>query len=156
VPHGIHRVSYMGALLVALALPRALAGQAPVPDYMVRVTLRDSTGGHRLVGHLWSVAPDSLVLRVADSDSFVRLDRRALTRIERRVEVSVRKAMIVGCVALGGVLGLAGSQVHDPDSPGIEKYVAVLGSLFGCALGALGGLVVGSINRHFAWEETTV
>jgi len=152
----IHRVSHIGAVLFALVLPPALAGQAPVPDYVVRVTLRESSGGQRLLGRLTSVAPDSLVLRVADSDSLVRIDRRTLLRIERRVDVSIGKAMLAGCLALGGILGLAGSQVHDPDSPGIENVAAVLGGLFGCTLGAMGGFAIGSLSGHYGWEEITI
>lgn len=152
----IYRVSHFGALLSILILPPALAAQAPVPDYLVRVTLRDNSGDHRVFGRLTSVSPDSLILRVADTDSIIGIDRRMVLRIERRIEVSVGKAMIVGCLALGGTLALAGSQVHDLDSPGIEKVAAVLGSLVGCAVGALGGAAIGSLSRHYGWEEITL
>jgi hypothetical protein len=152
----IHRVSHIGALLFALLLPPASAAQAPVPDYLVRVTLRDNERERRLLGHLTSVAPDSLILMVADGDSLVGIDRRTVLRVESRVDVSVGKAMIAGCLALGGVLALAGSQVHDPDSPGIEKAAAILGGLFGCALGALGGAVISSLRARYGWEEITV
>ena len=152
----IHRVSHVGALLVALILPPALAGQAPVPDDLVRVTIRDSTVGHSLLGHLTSVARDTLALRVVDGDFVVRIDRSNVMRIERRVDVSVRSAVVTGCLVVGGILGLAGSQAHDPDSPGIGNYLAVLGSVFGCAVGALGGVVLSSLREHYTWEEITV
>jgi len=152
----IHRLSRIGALLVGLGLPPALLGQAPVPDYSVRVTLRDNSNGHRLVGHLTSVAPDSLVLRVADTDSIVSIARSTVLRIERRVEVSVGKAMLAGCVVVGGILALAGSQAHDPDSPGIETVVAVVGGLFGCLLGALGGFAISSLSERNSWEDVTL
>jgi len=152
----IHRLSHIGALLVGLVLPPGLQGQTPVPDYLVRVTLRDTSGGNHLVGHLTSVAPDSLVLRVVDTDSLVRIDRSTVLRIERRGDVSVGKAMIVGCVGLGGILALAGSQVHDPDSPGIETVAAVVGGLFGCLLGAVGGFAASSLSERSNWEEITL
>ena len=109
-----HCPSPIAALLVSLVLPPALLGQSAVPDYLVRVTLRDSSGGHRLVGHVTPLPPDSLALRLVDSDSVVRIDRSSVLRIERRVDVSVGKAMLAGCLAVGGILALAGSQVHDP------------------------------------------
>ena len=143
-------------LVLLVLLPAALAGQARLPYSLVRVTVRDSLGSHRLVGHLTSIAPDSLVLRVADSDSLVGIDRHTLVRVERHVDTSVHKAVVLGCLAVGAILGLAGSQVEDPDSPGIAKYVAVYGSLFGCALGALGGFIIGSLTSHYAWEEIIV
>lgn len=152
----IHQVSHVGALLFALILPTALAGQAPVPDDLVRVTIRDTTGGHSVFGHLTSVARDTLALRIVDGDFVVRIDRSTVMRIERRADVSARSAVVSGCLVVGGILGLAGSQVHDPDSPGIEKYLAVLGSIFGCAVGALGGVVISSLREHYTWEEITV
>lgn len=152
----IHGLSHIAALLVGLALPRALAGQAPIPEYLIRVTLRDSSAGHRLVGHLTSVTRDSVVLQVLDTDSIVRIDRGTVLRTERRVDVSVGKTMLAGCLAVGGILALAGSQAHDPDSPGIETVVAVFGGLFGCALGALGGVAISSVRERNSWEEVTL
>ena len=96
------------------------------------------------------------MLLIADSDSLVRIDRRILLRIERRVDVSIGKAMIAGCLAVGGFLALAGSQVHDADSPGLEQLAAVLGGFFGCALGALGGSVLGSLSARYSWEEIAI
>jgi hypothetical protein len=54
------------------------------------------------------------------------------------------------------MLGLAGSQVHDHDSPGIERAVAVIGSLVGCAFGTLVGVVSSSLSRRYAWQEITL
>jgi hypothetical protein len=152
----IHRASQIGALLFVLLLPRDVAAQTPVPDYLVRVTLRDNSGERRLLGRLTSIASDSLMLLIAGGDSLVGVDRRTLVRVERRVDISIGRAMIAGCAVVGGILAVAGSQVHDPDSPGIEKAVAVLGGLFGCALGALGGVVLSSLSARYSWEEITV
>jgi hypothetical protein len=151
----IHRVSLFGTLLVGLALPSALVGQASVPDYLVRVTLRDSSA-HRLVGYITLVTSDSLALQLFESDSIARIDRNPLLRIERRPDVGIGKAMLAGCVAVGGILALAGSQVHDPDSPGIETVAAVVGGLFGCLLGAVGGFAIGSLSQRNSWEEITL
>jgi len=96
------------------------------------------------------------MLRVVDTDSIVSIDRNTVLRTELRGDTSVGKAMIVGCLTVGGVLALAGSQVHDPDSPGIEKVAAVLGGLFGCLLGAGAGFAVSSLNERSNWEEVTV
>jgi hypothetical protein len=152
----IHRLSHIGALLLGLVLPAALVGQEPVPDYLVRVTLRDSWGGHPLVGHLMSVSPDSLVLRVFDSETVVKIDRSTVLRTERRVDGSLGKAMLAGCLAVGGVLALLGSQVHDADSPGIGTVAAVVGGVFGCLLGALGGSAITPVNERDRWEEVTI
>jgi hypothetical protein len=152
----IHRLSHIGVLLAGLVLPPALAGQAPVPEHVVRVTVRDSVGRHRLVGHLMSVAPDSLMLRVINSDSVVKIDRSSVSRIERGVEVSFARAVIVGCVAVGGALALAGSQVRDPDSPGIETVAAVVGGVLGCVFGGGAGFLISSLRERYSWEEITV
>ena len=152
----IHRLSHIAALLAGRVLSPVLVGQAPVPDYLVRVTFRDSLGGHRLVGHLMSVAPDSLALRVIDSDSVVRLARSTVSRVERGVEVSFGKAVLTGCLAVGGALALAGSQAHDPDSPGIETVAAVLGGVLGCVFGGGAGYLIASLRERYSWEEISV
>jgi hypothetical protein len=132
-----------------------LAGQ--IPDFPVRVTLRDGPGERRLVGHLTAVTRDSLILHVTELNSVARINRTNVIRIERQVrEMSVGKSAAVGCLALGGTLGLFGSQVHDPDSPGIEKAFAVVGLVVGCGLGGLGGAGLGLLSRHQSWEEITV
>jgi hypothetical protein len=146
----------MVVALSSLAIAQALAAQAPVPDYQVRVTVRDRAGDTRAVGRLTAVTPDSLMLRVAQRDSLVAIDRRTVKRVERRRhDVSIVRAAGFGCLAVGGVLALLGSQTHDPDSPGIEKAFAVLGFVVGCGVGALGGAVVGLVMRH-GWEEVTL
>ena len=152
----IHRSSLIGAVLVGLVLPSVLVGQAPLPDYLLRVTLRDSSGGHRVIGHLTSARSDSLFLRVDDTDSVLRIDRATVLRIERHIDAPIGKAMIAGCVAVGGILALAGSQVHDPDSPGIETIAAVAGGLFGCLVGAVGGFATSSLNERNNWEEVSI
>jgi hypothetical protein len=149
----MHRKSFMVAALSSLAIAQALPAQASVPDYQVRVTFRDSTGDKRAVGRLTAVTHDSLMLRVAQGDSLVAIDRRTVKRVERRRhDVSIVRAAGIGCLAVGGVLALLVSQEHDPDSPGIEKAFAVLGFVVGCGVGALGGAVIGLIGRH-GWEE---
>ena len=152
----IHRRWHIGALLAGLALPLALPGQTPVPDYLVRVTLQDSLGGHRVVGHLTSVAPDSLVLRVVDSDSVVSIDRSTVSRIERRADVNFFQAVVGGCLVVGGALALAGSQVRDPDSPGIETVAAVLGGVLGCAFGGGAGFFIASLRERYSWREIKI
>ena len=143
-----------------LSTPTVVA-QVTLPGHEVRVTVRDSTGVRRMTGHLFSATPDTLVLQISESDSFARIDRHAIVRLERplggpRSEVSIGKAMIIGCLALGGVFALIGSQAHDADSPGIEKTLAAVGLVVGCGLGAGVGFVVGSLGGRQRWEEFTL
>ena len=109
-----------------------------------------------MVGRLWSTTPDSLKLWVADGNSVVAVDRRAVLRIERHRGVSLGNTIIAGCLAVGGALALAGSQVHDPDSPGGEVMFATLGFLVGCTLGGFAGAAIGFLGGHFGWEDITV
>jgi hypothetical protein len=132
-----------------------LLGQ--IPDFPVRVTLRDGSSERRLLGHLTAVTRDSLILQVSELNSVARINRSKVIRIERQVrEISVGKAAAVGCLAFGGVLALSGSQVHDPDSPGIEKAFAAAGMIVGCGLGGLGGAGLGLLSKHQSWEEIRV
>lgn len=128
--------------------------QLRVPDYPVRLTLRDGAGERRLRGLLTAVTADTLVLRIFESGVLARIDRRTVVRVERqRPHTSIARAAAVGCLSLGGVLGLAGSQAHDPDSPGIEKALTVVGFALGCGLGGLGGAGVGLLESHASWTE---
>jgi hypothetical protein len=147
-------VNFVIVVGVALLWGIPLAAQYKVPDYPVRLTLRDSVGEHRLVGLLTSVTGDSLGIRVFESGSVVAIDRRTLVRMDRqRPQTSVAKAATVGCLTFGGVLGLAGSQAHDPDSPGIETALTVVGFALGCAVGGAGGAGLGLLERRASWEE---
>jgi hypothetical protein len=126
----------------------------PLPDYPVRVTLQDSLGMHRVFGLVTGLTADSVTIRSLDDDYRVAISRRAVVRVERQLpHTSIQKAALVGCLAFGGVLGLAGSQERDPDSPGIEKAFAVLGFGLGCAVGGLGGMGVGLLESRQSWTE---
>ena len=139
------------SLLAAARLP----AQAPPPEHPVRLTVRDSLGERRLIGHLTSVTPDSLSLRVADGNTTLAFDRRNVERVERQRGGSLAKWAGVGCVGVGGIFGLLGSQVHDPDSPGIERVLPVVGFVAGCGVGAVGGAVIHLVRRR-SWEEITL
>ena len=121
------------------------------------MTVRDSTGVRRMTGHLFSATPDTLVLRIRESDSVATIDRHGIVRLERSLgEVSIRKAVIAGCLTVGGFFALIGSQAHDPDSPGIENYLAAYGLVIGCGLGAGVGFIFGSLLARQQWEEFTL
>ena len=145
------------ALLVAtLVFVPVLSGQSLLPDYPVRVTFRDSAGEHRLLGRLATVTADSLQLRVANNNTIVQIDRQSVLRLERRRGVPLGKLMIGGCIAVGAILGVTGSQLRDPHSPGIEKLSAAVGFVAGCGIGALAGAAIGSISKHYSWEEIRI
>lgn len=154
----IRRTSLIATVfLISLVRAPTLAGQILLPDYPVRVTLRDGSGEQRLVGRLTAVTPDSLMLHVVENDSVAKIDRSTVIRVERqRRDISVRKTAAIGCLTVGGILGLLGSQATDPDSPGIEKAFAVVGLALGCGLGAAGGAGLALIERRKSWEEFTV
>ncbi|HUR00812.1 MAG TPA: hypothetical protein VM166_15280 [Gemmatimonadaceae bacterium] len=114
--------------------------------------MRDSSGEHRLFGHLVAARVDSVFIRTTASDSLVSLSRKDVVRIERRGHMSVGGLMLGGCLVVGGILGISGSQLHDADSPGIEKVAAAVGFVAGCGIGALGGAAFGVINRHYGWQ----
>jgi hypothetical protein len=144
------------ALLGFPLFAAAVAAQVTLPDAPVRVTVRDSAGEQRTTGRLIAVTTDALLLRVSDGDT-VTIDRHGIVRLEKSLgEVSIRKAVITGCLTLGGFLALAGSQAHDPDSPGIENWLAAYGLVIGCGLGAGVGFVFGSLLARQQWEEFTL
>jgi metallo-beta-lactamase class B len=127
-------------------------GKASLP--LLDYPLRDGSGGERVVGLLTALTADSLAIRVLDDGSLIAVKRSDVVRIERRRRhTSVQKAALIGCLTFGGVLGLAGSQAHDPDSPGLENALAVVGFGLGCALGGLGGAGVGLLESRASWTE---
>jgi hypothetical protein len=142
--------------IVALASMYATsAGQQAMPDYPVRVTIREGNGDIRLIGRLTALAPESLTLRVTESDSVVTVERSRILRVERHHNVSIGKAAAIGCAALGATLGLLGATSHDPDSPGIEAPIAIAAVIVGCGLGGLGGAIIGVVGGQ-GWEEITL
>ena len=147
----------ISAALVGLPLfAPTVAAQVTVPDHPVRVTVRDSAGERRITGRLIAVTTDALLLRVSDGDT-VTIDRHGIVRLEKSLgEVSIRKAVISGCLIVGGFFALIGSQAHDADSPGIENYLAAYGLVIGCGLGAGVGFVFGSLLARQQWEEFTL
>ena len=146
-----------GVFLLSVFDSPTLVGQTQIPDHPVRVTLRDGSGEQRLVGRLTAVTPDSLMLHVIESDSVAKIDRSTVIRVERqRRDISVRRTAKIGCLTVGGILGLLGSQATDPDSPGIENAFAVVGLALGCGLGAAGGAGLAVIQRRNSWEEFTL
>ena len=129
-----------------------LAAQVMPLDDSVRVTLKDGASS-QIHGRLIGISPDSLTLRLADGNALT-LDRRAVKRVERHRKWNVGLSVAVGCVALGGVLGGLGSQMRDPDSPGIERAFAAVGFVAGCAIGALGGMLAAAGGG--AWQEVSL
>ncbi len=141
------RHCFLTALILwSLALTPRLPAQTPLPNYPVRVTVRDISGERRLIGRLTAVTPDSLTLRVANAASTLAVDRRTVTRVERQRSASIGKPAGLACLVLGGTLALLGSQVHETDSPGSKTRFVL-----GCGLGALGGAVISRMRRQ--WEE---
>lgn len=147
------RHSFLTAqVLWSLALTSQLPAQTPLPNYPVRVTVRDSIGERRLIGRLTAVTPDSLTLRVAGKVSTLALDRRTVTPVERQRSVSVGKSAGLACLALGGTLALLGSQVVDhPGSTGSHAPLTIAGFVAGCGFGALGAALISRTRPH--WEE---
>jgi len=158
----VFRWLLIAAALLGLPLfTPSVAAQVTLPDHPVRVTVRDSAGVRRMTGHLFSATLETLVLQISGSDSFATIDRHVIVRLERPVggyrgEVSIRKAVIAGCLIVGGFFALIGSQAHDADSPGIENYLAAYGLVIGCGLGAGVGFVFGSLLARQQWEEFTL
>jgi len=139
-------------ILGFLALPSQLSAQRLLPNYSVRVTVHDSIGERRLIGRITALTPDSLTLQVADATSTLVLDRRTVSRVERRRSLSVGKPAKLGCLVLGGTLALLGSQVEDhPGSHGSHAPLTIAGFVAGCGLGALGGVMISRTRQ--GWEE---
>ena len=151
------RCSLVVVLICSLVFAPTLAGQATVPDYLVRVTMRGSRGAQRVTGHLIAVTADSLTLRVDEGDFVATIDRHTIVHIEKqRGVVSIGRAAAIGCLFLGGVFALIGSQAHDPDSPGIENAFAIWGFGIGCLFGAGGGILLRLLSARYDWEEITL
>jgi hypothetical protein len=135
----------------AFALP--IVAQSTFLDFPVRVTAREDAGERKIVGQLRTVGRESLTIRVEKGDSILTIDRRAILRVERgRRAWPFRTAITIGCLTFGSTLALLGSQVRDPDSPGIERAVAIVGFGLGCALGAASGALAAWVKPR-VWEE---
>ena len=152
----MHGLKCLVPVMLSVGTVPVAGAQAPSQEYPVRVTVRDSLGDQRVFGRLVAARSDSVIIRIADSDSLHSISRTAIVRIERRGHISVGNLMLGGCLVAGGILGISGSQLHDPDSPGIEKFAATVGFVIGCGIGALGGAVIGFLNRHYGWETLSV
>ena len=119
---------------------------------LVRFVADSRDGSDRWTGYVERLTRDSLYLRCCHVDSVAVFPRTALRSVERQRVVNVKRAVGVGCLAVGGPLAALGYfGTHDPDSPGLEKTVGAVAGVVGCAVGAVGGLLV-SAARADKWE----
>jgi hypothetical protein len=117
----------------------------------VRFRAEGGRGGH-WQGYLERLTHDSVYLRVRGTDTLATFSRLAVDSVERRRLVKVPRAVVIGCLAVGGPLGALGYfGTHDPDSPGIEKTVGAVAFVVGCGVGAIGGAIVSAARDHH-WE----
>lgn len=147
----------MAAVLGCASVVSQLHAQTPLPDYRVRVSVRDSSGRWQVIGKLTSITPDSLTLLVPRVATPLVVNRRTVTRVEHQLADADGsfKPVAAGCLFLGGTLGLMGLGVNDPDSPGIEKAVATIGFAVGCIVGGFAGAVIAARSGP-PWEEITL
>jgi len=121
----------------------------------VRFRAEGGRGGH-WQGYLERLTHDSVYLRVRGTDTVAAFSRLAVDSVERRRLVKVPRAVVIGCLAVGGPLGALGYfGTHDPDSPGIEKTVGAVAFVVGCGVGAIGGAIVSAAHGH-QWEPWTL
>jgi hypothetical protein len=135
-------------LLYATVWP-ASAANAQELSRQVRFITASVAGDQQWQGYLERLTPDSLQLRVRGTDTIAAFSRPAVRSVERERVVNPGSAARVGCVTVGAALGALGFfGTHDPDSPGLEKTLGVLGLAVGCAGGAVGGLVVSATRSR--------
>lgn len=141
----------IGLLCASAGLARSATAQA---GPQVRFNTADSAGDHEWTGRLAWVTPDSLHVLVHGADKIVAFSRAVVRGVERRRwKVLPTRAAGIGCLATGAALGALGYfGTHDPDSPGLEKTIGVIGAVAGCAAGAVGGLVTSAVRGH-RWES---
>lgn len=78
--------------------------------------------------------------------------RNGISTVEREPPVRSERAVKVGCLGVGALLGVIGYfGTHDPDSPGLEKTVGALSLAVGGVVGAVGGLL-GAVVQNKDWE----
>jgi len=134
------------------AAAAASIANAQEPYRRVRFTTADSTGLQRWEGFLEGLTRDSLYVRFRDADSTSAFSRAAIGSVERQRDIHPLRNVGIGCLAVGVPLGAIGySGFRDPDSPGLQKTVGVLGFALGCIAGGIGGLIV-SAAHHDGWE----
>src|SRR5215475_11301588 len=122
-------------LLYATVWP-ASAAHAQELSRQVRFITASVVGEQQWQGYLERLTPDSLQLRVRGTDTIAAFSRRAVRSVEREIIINPGRAASVGCVTVGGALGALGFfGTHDPDSPGLEKTLGVLGFAVGCVGG---------------------
>jgi hypothetical protein len=140
----------IGLVCALAALARSAAAQK-LPQ--IRFTMVDASGHHEWSGGVAWVSRDSLHLFVDSSGRIAAFSRSSVSGVERRRwKVSPAKAAGIGCLVTGGALGALGYfGTHDPDSPGLEKTIGVIGAVVGCGAGAIGGLVTSAVRGH-RWE----
>ena len=119
---------------------------AVAPGTRVRVWVGTPTRLEWRAGRLLAMTGDSLLMERTDVlgqprlalplDSVRRLD---VYRSRGRART---RAVATGCLAGGVAVGFLGLQVRDPDSPGLERYAALVGAGYGCSVGALVGALV--------------
>jgi len=147
----IRRARIIG-LLYAAAWP-ASAANAQGLSRQVRFITASAAGAQQWQGYLERLTLDSPQLRVRGTDTIAAFSRLAVRSVERERIVNPRRAAGVGCVTAGAALGPLGFfGTHDPDSPGLEKILGVLGFAVGCAGCTVGGLIV-SAARSRGWES---
>ena len=138
--------------LVACVPPRTGTNVLSLPQ-SVRYVQLDSTGETPRYGLLARVTPDTLYVRLELSDTLAAVPRTDVRMLEReRQVVSPGRAVGFGCLFVGGAFGLVTlTGTDDPDSPGLGKALAPVAAAVGCAVGALGGVIVSSVSRP-GWE----
>lgn len=147
--------SVLIATLLAVVPSSTAAAQSLEPGEQVRVTTRHQGVTSRETGWLISITADTLTLQRSQRDS-LRVARTEVIRLEhRRRDVSLGKTTGAGCLLGGAAFGGLGLIARDPDSPGIERTLAVVGFGVGCLAGGTAGLVGGFVARG-PWEDVSV
>ena len=152
----LRRAALVLSVVLPVTMPVASAGaQGITPGERVRVTVQRAGVTSRETGWLMFVTPDTVGVQLSRQQS-LRVARTDVARLERRRRnVSIGKAMGLGCLAGGAALGGLGIVSHDPDSPGIEQTLAVVGLMVGCVGGGAVGLV-GGVAARGPWEDVAL
>lgn len=128
----------------------ALAQEAP-PH--IRFISGVDSSGVEWEGDLALLTPDSLRIRVQDVDTLATFARTDIRGVERQDSRHPGHDAAVGCAAVGGViLALGLSDWNDrTEDQGINRALTVIGTVAGCGIGALGGLLASAISEQ-RWD----